>query len=277
VTTTTSSEGPAAPSTAAGPTSEREIVIAGHRVYATAAGRGPAMLVLHHSTGPAWTGFHDRLADSFRVSAPDMPGYGRSDRIDTARSPRDLAILLHQALDLWEDAPVHGLGLGLGGWVLAEMATMAQNRFRSLVFVGSAGLRPAEGLIHDPMMSGWLDYARRGLRDEDTYRRVYGDDGPSAELTAQWDLSREMTARITWKPWMWSLQLPTLLRGVRTRSLVVWAGDDRIVPLECGVQLAELLPDCRLEVIEGAGHSVELEDPSGLAEMVTAFARGTEV
>ena len=86
-----------------------------------------------------------------------------------------------------------------------------------------------------------------------------------------------MTARITWKPWMWSLQLPTLLRGVRTRSLVVWGGEDRIVPLECGAQLAELLPDCRLEVIEGAGHSVELEEPSLVAGMVTAFACGTEV
>ena len=84
-------------------------------------GTGPAVLVLHRSTGPFWTPLHENLSGVARVVAPDMPGYGQSARPETARSPRDLAILLLQLLDARGDERVHVVGLGFGGWVAAEM------------------------------------------------------------------------------------------------------------------------------------------------------------
>ena len=91
-----------------------------------------------------------------------------------------------------------------------------------------------------------------------------------------WDRSREMTARITWKPWMWSGQLPSLLRGVATPSLVVWGQHDRIVPLDCGQQYYELLADARLEIVYDAGHTVDLEQPELLAQLIADFVATVE-
>ena len=95
---------------------------------------------------------------------------------------------------------------------------------------------------------------------------------PVQDVLDVWDYSREMTARVTWKPWMWSLQLPDLLKGVRTRSLVVWGEADAIVPLECGRQYVEVLQNATLEVIAGAGHVVDLEEPERLARLISDFA-----
>jgi pimeloyl-ACP methyl ester carboxylesterase len=239
-------------------------------VHTSEAGTGrPPIVVLHHSTGPLWTPFHDALAASRTVIAPDLPGYGRSDQPDWARAPRDLAVLCLRAIEALEPDPVHWVGLGLGGWVAAEIAAVAERRLASLTVVGAPGIQPRTGLIHDPMMSSWTDYARLGFHDQARFEAVIGE--PTDELAALWDLSREMTARIVWKPWMWSLQLPGLLAGVTTPTLVVWGRHDRIVPLDCGEQYRDLLADAKLEIVEDAGHAVDLEQPDTLARLIVEF------
>jgi 2-hydroxymuconate-semialdehyde hydrolase len=44
------------------------------------------------------------------------------------------------------------------------------------------------------------------------------------------------------------------------------------VPLECGERYAKALADARLEIVEGAGHFVDMEKPDELAGLVTRFA-----
>ena len=94
---------------------------------------------------------------------------------------------------------------------------------------------------------------------------------PPTPLLEQWDLNREMTFRIAWKPYMYNPTLPHLLGGVATPALVVWGHDDRIVPLECGERYTKSLGQARLEIVEGAGHFVEMEKPEALASLVTRF------
>jgi pimeloyl-ACP methyl ester carboxylesterase len=241
------------------------------RTRYTEAGAGPIALVLHHSTGPFWTPFYDRLAEQFRVIALEMPGYGQSDRPEAARAPRDIAILSLQALVQLAGAnPVHLVGLGFGGWVAAEMATMNQLAFTTLTLVAPAGIRPRMGHIHDSMIGGWTEYARLGFSTDEAFHAVFGAE-PPIEVTELWDYSREMTARLTWRPWMWSGQLAALLPGVQTPALVVWGDTDRIVPPDCGEQYVELLPHAYLEIVEGAGHNIEIEKPLILADLVSAF------
>ena len=58
---------------------------------------------------------------------------------------------------------------------------------------------------------------------------------------------------------------------VAAPSLIVWGREDRIVPLECGERYAKALGQAKLEVVEGAGHFVEMEKPEALASLVTRF------
>lgn len=258
------------------PAVDQHIQVAGRTIRLLVHGDGDPLLVLHHSTGSlGWLPLYDALGRSFSVKVPDMPGYGQSERQDWARSPRDLAILMHQLLDRLELDHVHLLGLGFGGWVAAEMATMSQRRLASLVLVGAPGLRPHEGEIADQIGIGFEEYMRLGFRDDQSFVSTFGVEVPK-ELTELWDFSREMTVRLTWKPWMFSLQLPFLLTEVRTPALVVWGGHDRIVPLDCGRQYAEALPNSRLEVVENAGHSVDLEEPDALAALVSRHSLSLE-
>src|SRR5690606_30695346 len=110
-------------------------------------GTGRPLLMLHHSTGSiGWTPFYDRLVEDFEVIVPDLPGYGQSTMPQWPRHPRDLVILVLQYLrELNLDEDVTLVGLGFGGWVAAELATMSPEALSSLVLIGSPGLLPDEG------------------------------------------------------------------------------------------------------------------------------------
>jgi pimeloyl-ACP methyl ester carboxylesterase len=239
-------------------------------------GDGPPLLVLHHDIGsPERPALHDALARHFTVFAPSHPGYDGSPRPDWMRSVRDVAVVYQALLAGHERTRAPGtvtlIGLGFGGWIAAEMATMAPRAFRRLVLVGAMGLKTERGEIADQALLSYIDYVRRGFADQGAFDRIFGAEPPTSQLE-QWDLNREMTFRIAWKPYMYNPTLPHLLGGVATPALVVWGRHDRIVPLECGERYAKALADARLEIVEETGHFVDLEKPDELAGLVTRFA-----
>jgi pimeloyl-ACP methyl ester carboxylesterase len=237
----------------------------------TRGGDGPPVLVLHHDIGaPAREAFADALARTFTVFAPSHPGYDGSPRPEWMRSVRDVAVAYQGRLVPHEPATVTLVGLGFGGWIAAEMATMAPRFFRRLVLVGAMGIKPERGEIADQALLSYIDYVRLGFADPAAFDRAFGAEPPTSRLE-QWDLNREMTFRIAWKPYMYSPTLPHLLGAVATPTLVVWGSEDRIVPRECGERYVKALANARLEIVQGAGHFVDMEKPDELAALVTRF------
>jgi pimeloyl-ACP methyl ester carboxylesterase len=249
-----------------------EVQVAGSRLRLRTGGTGDPLLLLHHDIGsPERLPFYDALARHFTVYLPAHPGYDGSERPAWMRSVRDIAVVYQWLLADRGIASPALLGLGFGGWIAAEMASMSPRAFSRLVLVGAMGIRPARGEILDQALVSYLEYVQAGYEDQGAFTRLYGVD-PTTAVLEQWDVNREMTFRIAWKPYMYNPTLPHLLGGVRIPALVVWGRRDRIVPLECGEQYARALGRARLAVLEGAGHFVEVEQPDALAALVTEFA-----
>ena len=251
------------------------VEVAGLKVNALQDGSGPNIVVLHHSTGsPGWIPFYDHLAENHTVTVIDMPGYGQSERPGWARHPRDIGIMLHSAIHkMGIDTDAHLLGLGFGGWVAAELASMHLHGLDSLILVGAAGVQPEEGEIADVIFYEFEEYVKLGFSSDEAYSEVFGDEA-APELKELWDFSREMTARLTWKPWMFNRQLPHLLSEVETPTLLLWGENDRVVPLGVAEVYDASLPNSRIQVLDGLGHLVELENPQAAADAVTSFIAG---
>jgi pimeloyl-ACP methyl ester carboxylesterase len=233
-------------------------------------GSGRPVLVLHHDIGtPDRLPFYDALADRFDVIVPNHPGFGSEQRPGWLRHPRDFASLYQWLLADLGIERASLVGLGFGGWIAAEMAALAPRDFHRLVLVGAMGVKPPEGDIMDQAIVSYLDYARAGFHDQAAFARVYGD--VSTDQLVGWDLCREMSFRIAWKPYMYNQSLPHLLGGVRAPALVVWGDDDKIVPRSAGERYAALLPKARFELVRSSGHCVEMEQPDQLARLVRTF------
>jgi pimeloyl-ACP methyl ester carboxylesterase len=249
---------------------ERQVEIAGIKLHLARAGRGRPVLVLHHDIGsPDRLDFYDALADHFDVLVPHHPGYGKSERPQWLRSARDVAVMYQWLLsDLGIERPSL-IGLGFGGWIAAEMATMAPDRLHRLALVGAMGLKPPEGDIFDQAIVSYLDYAQAGFHDRAAFARVYGD--VTTDQLVEWDICREMCFRIAWKPYMYSQTLPHLLGGVKAPALVVWGDDDKIVPRSAGELYAAALRHARFEIVRNAGHFAEMEQPEAMARLIGGF------
>ena len=253
---------------------ERDIALATGTVHLLEGGSGSDIVLLHHSWGsPGWLPVHTALAERHRVIVPDLPGWGGSVRPSWARDPRDIAILCGHILDALGIGPTALVGAGFGGFLAAELAAMQPGRLRALVLIGAAGLKPENGEILDQMMVSHRDYIEESFRDNESYLAWVGEE-PGDDVRQLWDFSREMTARVTWKPYMFDRRLAPLLGNVATPTLIVWGERDKIVPPECAELYGANLPNATVEMIEDAGHLVEIEEPDRIAKLIVRHVDG---
>jgi pimeloyl-ACP methyl ester carboxylesterase len=247
------------------------LTVAGLKMLVRRAGAGEPLVLFHNSTGfLGWGPFHEALSQNFEVIAPDLPGFGGSERPTWARNVRDLAILTGGLIDALDLGPVHAVGGGFGGWMLAELATMAPARFSSLALIGAVGPKPREGFVLDQMLMDWIEYLRVGFVSDGEFGEVFGE--VTSELFDSLEASREMTARVSWKPFMYNRGLAALLPLIDVPTVVISGDTDRVVPIDVTLQYEENLPRVVSERIERAGHRVDLEQPEEIANLILANA-----
>ena len=249
---------------------ETTVKVCGCDVVLRRAGKGRPLIVLHHDIGTLDTiEFYDQLAGTHDVIVPQYPGWGRSPRPEWMRSVRDVAVICQGLKAVLGLAPAALLGLGFGGWVAAEMASMAPREVAKLVLVGAMGIKPPEGDILDQAIVSYVDYPQAFFHDQANFTKQFGD--VSTDQLEAWDIAREMCFRIAWKPYMYSQTLPHLLGAVTAPALIVWGDDDKVVPVSAAHRFKTALPNARLEIVKGSGHAVDMEKPTELAGLIQPF------
>ena len=232
-------------------------------------GDGPSLICLHHSWGsPGVLDLHEKLATDFNVLVPDMPGWGGSERPLWARTVRDIAILVTHFANEVTDSAYHLAGFGFGGYVAAEIASMSESNLASLALIGAVGIQPREGEIMDQMMYSHRQYIEESFRDRDSYLSHFGEEPPQ-ELRDLWDHSREMTARVSWKPYMFNRRLGELLKNVSVRTSLIWGEHDKVAPLDVAEQFRDALSNSQIHIVKNAGHVVEIEVPTEVQNLIS--------
>jgi pimeloyl-ACP methyl ester carboxylesterase len=253
---------------------EETLSVGGVSVHAWVGGEGPPLLVLHGAGGNrGWLSWMERVGKRFTIWAPTHPGFGRSGDADWMESIEDLArfhLWLIEAAGLGRP---HLLGHSIGGWTAAEMATMSPRAIDRLILVAPTGLKPETGEILDlfylppAQLLGLTVHDPKSIPEWET---LFGRAPTPAELEVA-TRNREMTARLTWKPYMHSPRLANFLPRVTNPTLVVWGREDRVVPVVCGDQYRRAIPGARLSVLDRCGHLPPIEQPAAFADLVLDF------
>jgi pimeloyl-ACP methyl ester carboxylesterase len=256
---------------------EEMVRVGGIDVHTWVGGRGDPLLVLHGAGGNrGWTRWVQQVAQRFTVWAPTHPGFGRSGDAEWMEGIDDLARFHLWFIDAAGLGRPHVLGHSIGGWTAAEMAAMSPPSMGRLVLVAPAGLKPEEGEILDvfyyppPQLLGMTVYDPQAIPEWD---ELFGRAPTPAEAEMA-ERNREMTARLTWKPYMHNPRLDRFLPRVSNPALIVWGREDRIVPVVCGEQYRRLMPNATLTVLERCGHLPPLEHPDTFARLVIDFLEG---
>jgi len=240
-------------------------------------GAGPPLLFLHGAGGAGrWLAFQETLAKTFLVRTPSHPGHGGSPAAEWIEHISALAFHYLDLLDGLGLARVHLVGASFGGWIAAEIATMASHRLTSLVLIDPVGIR----------VDGWIYPFLFGMDIPEVVATVFHN--PMAALAlAPPDQSIETLAlqyrqgtalaRVSWNPYLYDPLLRRRLARIAAPTLVCWGAHDRLAPLKpCGETWAKEIPGARLRVFNDSGHVPHLEEPQAVAEAVLDFCRSTE-
>ncbi|PYM41544.1 MAG: hypothetical protein DME16_24855 [Candidatus Rokuibacteriota bacterium] len=160
-----------------------EMRVAGSLLRVRKGGAGDPVLVLHHEIGsPERLPFYDALARRFTVYVPSHPGYDGSERPGWMRNVRDVAVTYQALIAALNLSKVSVIGLGFGGWIAAEMATMAPRGLHRVVLVGAMGIKPAQSDILDEALVSYIDYVRAGFEKQEAFDQVFGAEPPTPLL-----------------------------------------------------------------------------------------------
>jgi pimeloyl-ACP methyl ester carboxylesterase len=237
------------------------------RVAYQEAGPGGALgvVLLHGSPGRKgdFATVVPRLAKTYRVIVPDLPGFGDSEHDIPDYSFRAHARYVLELLDALGIDDAHVVGFSMGGGVALSMADLAPKRVRSITMLSSIGVQEMELLG---------DY---GLN-----HAVHG-----AQLAGLWGL-RELTPHFGWlddamlgvpyaRNFYDSDQRP--LRGILARwtgpMLIIHGTKDPLVPIQAAREHARLVPQSELLVTRESHFMVFGEGPK-IADDQQAFLDG---
>ncbi len=267
------------------------VQIDGLHVHHVSGGSGSPPVLFVHGLGSAgyleWRFNLPVIGRSHRVYAPDLPGFGRSDRPPDGYGIPLFAHVIEEYIRTRRLKPVL-VGASLGGRVALEVALRRPQSVRRLVLVNSLGVvrpsvQPYYPLLLLPGVSEGLlravreallrvpphtirRYAGRflGVRGDverilddpylDSLREMHAADGyPRAYVSTV----RALAGRESYG----AQSLVERLAGTGLPVLLIWGEGDRLLPLARARQALLKLPGARLEVIEGAGHAPQAERP----------------
>jgi len=266
---------PAAPSerAAAVAAGAERLRVGGVELEVVRRGAGPPLLLLHgmQNVDPR-APFLDLLGRHVEVIAPSHPGFGHSPRPAGFETVYDLVHLYLDVLDALPYEKVTLLGLSFGGWLAAELAVTCGHRLERLVLVDALGIKISDREtpdILDVFNTAPSEVQRRSWHEPARWAPDYEtmSDDEIVVRTRNW----ESLCLYGWHPYMYTPQLPRWLHRVRVPTLVLWGASDGIVTPAYGRAYAALIPGAQFQVIEGAGHHPELEQPAAFAVAVASF------
>ena len=248
------------------------------------AGKGDPVILIHGS-GPGVTAYANwrlvmpALAENFRVLAPDMVGFGYSER--PANIEYGLQTWADQVVGLMDTLELRTanlVGNSFGGAIALRIASQHPDRVGKLVLMGSMGVPfpITEGLErvwgYEPSFENMrkvLDvfaYSRDLVNDELAEVRYRGSIQPGFQesFAAMFPAPRQR--------WVEAMCTPEDdIRRLPHRTLIVHGREDQVIPVQASLRLMELIDNADLSVYSHCGHWSMIERTEDFNRNVSEF------
>jgi len=239
-------------------------------------GRGAPLVFVHGFGTEAAVNWYAQLpsfASEYDVLAPDLPGFGASERLPATNCIALQVRCLRTWLDDLGIERVSLVGHSMGGWISLAFAAAHPERVDRLVVVDAAGLRfDPDMTLERALLPTTIEDVRLLIRANfqrpmrlpvfvlrDLLRVARRDAVPREELLRRLVYGDE--------------HFDERLAAVTARTLVVWGQTDPLTPLALGERIVANVPGARLVVFDDCAHSPNVERPERFNPCLRDFLR----
>ncbi|WP_456695945.1 alpha/beta fold hydrolase [Aeromicrobium sp. P5_D10] len=269
------------------------VVLHRHELSYVDSGSGPAVLFIHGILGSQrqWEHLIDAMDDDHRVVMPDLFGHGKSAKPFGDYSLSAHAAAMRDLLDHLGIERVTVVGHSLGGGIAMQFFYLFPERVERLVLVSSGGLGREVNLV---LRSATLPGAAQVLSvvasapvlsRVEALGRGASKIGwrPGADVGAIWRGFSSLGDRESRRAFLATTRAVIDIGGqsisahdhlqdaLPVPTMIVWGSKDRMIPASHALSVEKELPDCRVEIFDGAGHFPHLDDPDRFARVLREF------
>ncbi len=276
------------------------------RVHHMQGGHGSPVVFIHglgSSSYMEWRYNLEPAAARHRVFAPDLPGYGRTEKPRARYTIPYFARFVERYIENRGLRSTVLVGASLGGRIALEVALEHPRLVRKLVLVNTLGLgRPqvrmaqmAYGLVTIPRVGeavmrftrgalGWASprmirrvaarYAGTSADLEISMDDAYLEDLRELYSTDEFHNAYLSTVRSLIHPralFGGHHDVTTRMNEIKVPLQLIWGADDPLFPVAHATRAHALVANSRLAVIEGAGHSPQAERPEEFNRVLLNF------
>lgn len=242
-------------------------------------------VVLLHGSGPGvsawanWNKVFPFLKDSFRIVAPDMAGFGFTERLEHAAYTMNGWVW--QTIDLFDALKVEKanlVGNSFGGALALTMAIKYPQRVNKLVLMGSMGVsfpitygldrvwgyEPSEANMEELLELFTYDHSFATPELIKTRYESSMQPGFQESFSSMFPAPRQNGVE-------GMAGNEQYIRGIPHETLIVHGREDRVIPLENSLKLHRLILNSQLHVFGKCGHWTQIEHTKEFSELVKSF------
>jgi len=262
-----------------GPVEQGEVAAGSVKTAYLSAGDGQPVICLHGAGagGVTWYPSIDAIAKDFHVLAPDIVGYGESDKPNAAYDRPYFAAWLRDFLSALGVSKAHIVGLSQGGAIALQFALESPEMVDKLVLVDSGALGaqpsfwPFVGMV-------WMNIIPSAMANRFLSRYLLFK--PENRDPNHGHYSVEVLKRLGGKNAFTQGKGAAVsaipkesLRQIKNQTLIIWGQDDNFFSIEHGEVAAQIIPNAKFQRIQDAGHLPLMDQPEVFNKVLNDFLR----
>ena len=245
-------------------------------IYVGDVGTGFPLVLVHGFLGTSkmWEPQINFFKNYFRVITPDLPGFGRSNKVKSHNSIQSIANLILDCLEEKKIDKFNLLGHSMGGMIVQEMAKKNGDKISKLICysTGPRGEMPGRFETVDQSRE---NFKKKGLEiSAKNIAKTWFVLGEKAkyfdiciEAGKQTSLETVDNTLIAFKNW----NGVNTLKNIKNETLIVWGDQDRSYNLDQVKTLEKKIRNSKLIIIKNCAHNVHLEQPDQFNNIVKNF------
>ena len=247
-------------------------------IFSEDVGNGTPLVLVHGFLGSSemWSPQIKFFKDSFRVIAPALPGFGKSNSIASCNSIECMAKAILSLLEKKEIKNFNLLGHSMGGMIVQEMTKLAGEKILKLICYGASSRGSITGRFET------IDQSRERLKinglevtakriaqkwfiEKDKAKYFYLCD----EAGKQTSMKATDNGLVAMKNWDGIKNL----KNIQNETLIVWGDQDKAYNFTQVETLNKNIPNSDLKIFNRCSHNVHLEKPDEFNKIVSEFLK----